>query len=176
MKCTMIKLLTAAVVMVSMCLLRDACALSIHIPLSAPLQNADTDALVQQVARHAQSSDTDTNVKLMPDVDTKKNHRDICCLHANILDFYLSNILISDNHKHPKLPELKEHLARVSKDLKDHGCVSSPLGSFICFLLRLSAPLSAQGRWLIFVPLSFRLSNTTAMIATTSLSARSCPR
>uniref|UniRef100_A0A3P8Y9D6 Interleukin-22 n=1 Tax=Esox lucius TaxID=8010 RepID=A0A3P8Y9D6_ESOLU len=122
MKCTMIKLLTAAVVMVSMCLLRDACALSIHIPLSAPLQNADTDALVQQVARHAQSSDTDTNVKLMPDVDTKKNHRDICCLHANILDFYLSNILISDNHKHPKLPELKEHLARVSKDLKDHGC------------------------------------------------------
>ncbi|KAJ8008862.1 hypothetical protein DPEC_G00082850 [Dallia pectoralis] len=124
MKWTVDQLRAAALVMMSVCLVRGAGARSIHRALSAPLHNADTDALVQQVARDAQSSDTDTDIKLMPDIDTKKNHRDICCLHANILDFYLSNVLgTKDNiKKHPKLPQLKEDLARVSRDLQEHGC------------------------------------------------------
>ncbi|KAL0967255.1 hypothetical protein UPYG_G00249920 [Umbra pygmaea] len=112
-----------AVVGLMMCLQWETFAHSIHRPLSAPLHNPDTDEMVQQVARHAQRSDTDTDIKLMPDIDIKKNHRDICCLHANILDFYLSNILVAENqHMHPKLPALKENLARVSRDLQGHGC------------------------------------------------------
>uniref|UniRef100_A0A8C7QMY5 Interleukin-22 n=1 Tax=Oncorhynchus mykiss TaxID=8022 RepID=A0A8C7QMY5_ONCMY len=125
MKFSTVQLVAAVVVVMSVCLLRESVAHSIHRPLSAPLHSADTDTMVQQVAQHAQSFDTDTDTKLMPDIDTKKNHRDICCLHANILDFYLSNILTTkekqDKH-HPKLPALKEDLARVSRDLKEHGC------------------------------------------------------
>uniref|UniRef100_A0AAZ3NV04 Interleukin-22 n=1 Tax=Oncorhynchus tshawytscha TaxID=74940 RepID=A0AAZ3NV04_ONCTS len=109
MKFSTVQLVAAVVVVMSVCLLRESVAHSIHRPLSAPLHSADTDTMVQQVAQHAQNSDIDTDTKLMPDIDTKKNHRDICCLHANILDFYLSNILTT-----------KEKT--ISRDLKEHGC------------------------------------------------------
>uniref|UniRef100_A0A4W5KPH2 Interleukin 22 n=1 Tax=Hucho hucho TaxID=62062 RepID=A0A4W5KPH2_9TELE len=165
MKLSVVQLVAAVVVVMGICLLRESVAHSIHRPLSGPLHSADTDTMVQLVAQHAQSSDNDTDTKLMPDIDTKKNHRDICCLHANILDFYLSNILTTkekqDKH-HPKLPALKEDLARVSRDLKEHGCVSYPfcrfaLPTLLCFIPLSLHPFFTFSTFSLCLSLSFSL-------------------
>uniref|UniRef100_A0A8C9S545 Uncharacterized protein n=1 Tax=Scleropages formosus TaxID=113540 RepID=A0A8C9S545_SCLFO len=48
----------------------------------------------------------------------------ICCLHANILDFYLGNILQTEE-KFPHLSTVTIDLARISRDLSEKGCVST---------------------------------------------------
>lgn len=52
MKFSSVQLVAAVVVVMSVCLLRESVAHSIHRPLSAPLHSADTDTMVQLVAQH----------------------------------------------------------------------------------------------------------------------------
>ncbi|XP_035257453.1 interleukin-22-like [Anguilla rostrata] len=106
------------------CLWRDAGAgvIKQH-PKSAPLRNPHTHQRVRELAQHAQNLDNDTDTRLMPPA----NHSDsqtnlyICCLHANILDFYLLNILTTQE-VYPHLASVRAELHRVSRDLERRGC------------------------------------------------------
>uniref|UniRef100_UPI003AAE45E9 interleukin-22 n=1 Tax=Centroberyx gerrardi TaxID=166262 RepID=UPI003AAE45E9 len=78
----------------------------------------ETYDAVQEVSQHAQSSETEDD----SDSSIMQHHLEICCLHANILDYYLHNILRNHDNQHPKMHQLKTSLVRVSEDLQTHGC------------------------------------------------------
>ncbi|XP_024913196.1 interleukin-22 [Cynoglossus semilaevis] len=92
--------------------------------LSPVLRNKDTYQAVHEVSKHFQGLETadESSTKLLPNVDRNKDHMSICCLHANILDFYMNNILTHHCKRHDKILRLKVDLARVSEDLQTHGC------------------------------------------------------
>ncbi|XP_072566480.1 interleukin-22-like [Paramormyrops kingsleyae] len=89
---------------------------------SPPLGNQHTMQHVQKLAQAAQEFDEEANIRLIPKFQHTKNmNLYVCCLHANILDFYLWNILTTENN-YPSLEKVRTDLGRVSRDLSEQGC------------------------------------------------------
>ncbi|MFT7805475.1 interleukin-22 [Arapaima gigas] len=89
---------------------------------SPPLENVLTLQRVRNLAQAAQQLDDDTETRLIPAAQfAKKTNLFVCCLHANILDFYLWNLLTTED-RYPDLDKVRTELARVSRDLSQEGC------------------------------------------------------
>ncbi|CAL8386615.1 unnamed protein product [Boreogadus saida] len=96
-------------------------------PMSKVLHNPDTYQAAHDISRKAQEPETleETSFRLISRVSpnqTLDQNAEICCLHANILDFYLLNVLQSSDSFHPAMPRLRTDLRRISQDLSHHGC------------------------------------------------------
>lgn len=74
--------------------------------------------------------------------DLLQNNLEICCIHANILDFYLNNVLPHHNSNNAHTQRLHTDLSRISRDLETRGCVSV----LLLLLLRVSRPVLASQR------------------------------
>nr|XP_043872200.1 LOW QUALITY PROTEIN: interleukin-22 [Solea senegalensis] len=92
--------------------------------LSPPAMRDATRHAVHEVSKHAQSleTDDDSSVRLHARIGADQDHMKVCCLHANILNYYLTNILCHRHEQHPKMLRVKIDLSRVSDDLQAHGC------------------------------------------------------
>uniref|UniRef100_A0A3P9K467 Interleukin-22 n=1 Tax=Oryzias latipes TaxID=8090 RepID=A0A3P9K467_ORYLA len=98
-----------------------------HRPLSGPLRNLKTSQAVLEVAQHSPPShpslqNPGASLYSAPPPPRPQDHLKICCLHANILDFYLNNILHHRDDAHPSMHRLKTDLHRISEDLQSYGC------------------------------------------------------
>nr|ATW72332.1 interleukin 22 [Plecoglossus altivelis] len=119
-----------AVMMLSLCCYRDVIAKPLRKgsgappqPISPVLHSPDTYSAVREVSRHAQNEDMEVAVRLIPSPNIRGDHQKVCCLHANILGYYLHSILPLRHNMHNQMPQLREDLARVARDLSTHGCV-----------------------------------------------------
>ncbi|CAL8236457.1 unnamed protein product [Arctogadus glacialis] len=96
-------------------------------PMSKVLHNPDAYQAAHDISRKAQRLEAgeESNLRLISRVSpnqTLAQNAEICCLHANILDFYLLNVLQSSDSFHPAMPRLRTDLRRISQDLSHHGC------------------------------------------------------
>ncbi|XP_061663417.1 interleukin-22 [Syngnathoides biaculeatus] len=93
-------------------------------PLSKVLRSPATYQAAEEVSLHAQHSETDeeSNIRLNVPVHSDMDHMSVCCLHANILDFYVNTIFNHLSDQYPRLHQLHSDLSRASLDLKEHGC------------------------------------------------------
>ncbi|XP_061618722.1 uncharacterized protein LOC133472198 isoform X2 [Phyllopteryx taeniolatus] len=91
---------------------------------SKVLRSPATYRAAEEVSLHAQHAETaeESNIRLNVPVNSDMDHMSICCLHANILDFYLNNILNHFDDQDPRMHQLHSDLGRVSFDLKERGC------------------------------------------------------
>ncbi|XP_037098730.1 uncharacterized protein LOC119116965 isoform X2 [Syngnathus acus] len=92
-------------------------------PLSPVLRSPNTYRAAEEVSLHAQRSETEeeSNVRLnVPVAD--EEHVVVCCLHSNILDFYLKDVFDGLDDRHPRMHQLHSDLSRAGQDLKEHGC------------------------------------------------------
>uniref|UniRef100_H3CLX2 Interleukin 22 n=2 Tax=Tetraodon nigroviridis TaxID=99883 RepID=H3CLX2_TETNG len=97
----------------------------VHLPhkaLSPPLDDEQTHKAVEEVANQAQLEQDDPSVRLMPHPPAGPDNLEICCLHANILDFYLLNVLSHHSTDNQHTRRLRSDLSRISHDLEAHGC------------------------------------------------------
>ncbi|CAL8242627.1 unnamed protein product [Merluccius merluccius] len=95
--------------------------------MSDVLHSDDAYLAARDVSRKAQDveAEEDSSIRLISGkVQLSQGHHQnqICCLHANILDYYLLNVLQNHDGFHPRMPHLKTDLARISQDLSHHGC------------------------------------------------------
>ncbi|XP_077399388.1 interleukin-22 [Vanacampus margaritifer] len=95
----------------------------VHPTRSSVLRNRDTFLAAKEVSLHAQRSETEdeSNIRLNVEANAR-DHITICCLHANILDFYLNNIFNHVDNQHPKMHQLHSDLSKASDDLQRRGC------------------------------------------------------
>ncbi|TNM91503.1 interleukin-22 [Takifugu flavidus] len=96
----------------------------LHRALSPPLVDEGTYVAVEEVAKQAQREQDDPSVRLLPNIKPNQETRDleICCIHANILDFYLNNVLPHHSSNNAHAHRLQTDLSRISRDLETHGC------------------------------------------------------
>ncbi|XP_062384397.1 interleukin-22 [Sardina pilchardus] len=92
---------------------------------SPPLDNSATWNNLMAVAKHAQGQDKSHMTRIIPKMsDNKFKENDTCCVHANILDYYLRNVLTdslpTEDH-HSRMPIVKEELRKVRDDLKTNA-------------------------------------------------------
>uniref|UniRef100_A0A3B4AUA0 Interleukin 22 n=1 Tax=Periophthalmus magnuspinnatus TaxID=409849 RepID=A0A3B4AUA0_9GOBI len=107
-----------------------AVANPVHRSFSPPLRNPETYKAVNKVSQHVSVLFLHSKFQWQEDVVCALylrtshyfDHLKICCLHANILDFYLRNILPRHDNKHPHMHRVRTDLQRVSEDLKTQGC------------------------------------------------------
>ncbi|XP_063068003.1 interleukin-22 [Engraulis encrasicolus] len=87
-----------------------------------PLDNSVTWNNLMVVAKHAQAKDKDHETRLIPVISEEKlKDNDTCCMNANILDYYLRNVLTTEGEHHKRLPAVKQDLHRVKRDLENHA-------------------------------------------------------
>ncbi|XP_037098731.1 uncharacterized protein LOC119116965 isoform X3 [Syngnathus acus] len=93
-------------------------------PLSPVLRSPNTYRAAEEVSLHAQRSETEeeSNVRLNVPVADEEEHVVVCCLHSNILDFYLKDVFDGLDDRHPRMHQLHSDLSRAGQDLKEHGC------------------------------------------------------
>uniref|UniRef100_A0A8C6U743 Interleukin-22 n=1 Tax=Neogobius melanostomus TaxID=47308 RepID=A0A8C6U743_9GOBI len=95
----------------------------VHRSLSRPLRNPETYNAVNKVSQHVSDHFLQGQFDFRHIyIDTLHDHLKICCLHANILDFYLHNILPRHDNKHRTMNRVRNDLQRISEDLETHGC------------------------------------------------------
>ncbi|KAM8884998.1 interleukin-22 [Synchiropus picturatus] len=101
-----------------------ATASSVNKPLSKVLHSPQTYKAVRNVSQEGQKAQKhdDTSSRLYPKTPTGRDHFQICCLHANILDFYQHNILRHRDDKQQHIQRLKIDFEAISQDLQAHGC------------------------------------------------------
>ncbi|XP_039626136.1 interleukin-22 [Polypterus senegalus] len=90
---------------------------------SAPLNSPLPRQRVNQFAKAAQRNDNDTDTRLLRLTEKHNNMTDhyLCCLHVNILDFYLHQVMLPSEPleiKYPISRTVTEDLHRIAKDLK----------------------------------------------------------
>ncbi|XP_042558843.1 interleukin-22 [Clupea harengus] len=87
-----------------------------------PLDNSETWNNLRAVAEHAQEMDRNHTTRLIPLMSQEKlKNKESCCMHANILNYYIRNVLTKQGDHHERLPIVKDDLERVEKDLKEHA-------------------------------------------------------